>query len=166
MKNMFQHYFHYGAICCSKCKAFFRRCTRNADKYGPIANVFPCLSGTNNCELNYLSTVSCDLKEFKCKKCRLRKCLDAGMYYAVLRCEHFWFQKQPFLVIAIFSIDWKIFFFYKILSVFDDFSKWRVPNMLQHSEKSSNIAKIAGKWRKSCNFYCYFNGRFWNQKCS
>ena len=105
LKNMFQHYFHYGAICCSKCKAFFRRCTRNADKYGPIANVFPCLSGTNNCELNYLSTVSCDLKEFKCKKCRLRKCLDAGMYYAVLRCEHFWFQKQPFLVIAIFSID-------------------------------------------------------------
>ena len=79
LKNMFQHYFHYGAICCSKCKAFFRRCTRNADKYGPIANVFPCLSGTNNCELNYLSTVNCNLKEFKCKKCRLRKCLDAGM---------------------------------------------------------------------------------------
>ena len=83
LKNMFQHYFHYGAICCSKCKAFFRRCTRNADKYGPIANVFPCLSGTNNCELNYLGRVNCDLREFKCKKCRLRKCLDAGMYCTV-----------------------------------------------------------------------------------
>ena len=56
-------------------------------------------------------------------------------------------------------------FSYKF-AVFEDFSKWRVPNVQQNSEKSSNIAKIEGKWRKSCNFYCYFNGRFWNQKCS
>ena len=58
------------------------------------------------------------------------------------------------------------FIFSKLFAVFDDFSKWRVPNVLQNLEKSSNIAKIVGKCRKSCNFYCYFNGCFWNQKCS
>ena len=55
------------------------------------------------------------------------------------------------------------FIFSKLFAVFDDFSKWRVPNELQNSEISS---KLQGKWRKSCNFDCYFNGRFWNQKCS
>ena len=39
----------------------------------------------------------------------------------------------------------------------------RVPNVLQNSEKSSSMAKNWGKWRKSCN---YFNGHFWNPKCS
>ena len=32
------------------------------------------------------------------------------------------------------------FIFSKFFAVFDDFSKWRVPNVLQNSEKSSNIA--------------------------
>ena len=32
----------------------------------------------------------------------------------------------------------------KLFAVFDDFSKWRVPNVLQNSEKSPNIAKIVG----------------------
>ena len=29
-----------------------------------------------------------------------------------------------------------------MFGVFDDFSKWRVANLLQNSKKSSNIAKI------------------------
>ena len=37
------------------------------------------------------------------------------------------------------------FIFSKLFAVFDDFSKWRVRNVLQNSEKSSNIANIAGK---------------------
>ena len=52
--------------------------------------------------------------------------------------EHFWFQKWPFNSKSIIG---KIF-----RSVaFDVFSKWRVPNGQQDSEKSSNIAKICGK---------------------
>ena len=56
------------------------------------------------------------------------------------------------------------FIFSKLFAVFDDFSKYGVPNVLQNSEKSSNIAEIVGKWRKSCNFYYYFNGHFCKQK--
>ena len=45
------------------------------------------------------------------------------------------------------------------------FQNGELPNMRQNSEKSSNIKRIVGKWRKSCNFSCYFNGHVWNQKC-
>ena len=44
----------------------------------------------------------------------------------------------------------------KKIAVFDDFSKWKVRNVLQNLEKSSNMANIAGKWRKFCNFYKIF----------
>ena len=37
------------------------------------------------------------------------------------------------------------FIFSKVFAVFDDFPNWRVPNVLQNMEKSSNIAKIVGK---------------------
>ena len=58
-------------------------------------------------------------------------------------------------------------FFPKMLAVFVYFSKWRVPNMQQNSEKSSNIATIWGKWRKLCKFYHYYlNCHSWNQKRS
>ena len=39
-------------------------------------------------------------------------------------------------------------------AVFDDF------------EKGVALQKFAGKWRKPYNCYYYFNGHFWNQKCS
>ena len=66
-----KHYYHYGAICCSKCKAFFRRCKRCGDRLGVEFPNFPCVSGTNRCIINYLNAE-------KCKKCRLVKCLEAG----------------------------------------------------------------------------------------
>ena len=48
------------------------------------------------------------------------------------------------------------FIFSQLFAVFDDFPKWRVPNVLQNSKKSSNIAKIGGKRRTSCNFLLLF----------
>ena len=36
-------------------------------------------------------------------------------------------------------------FLFKYFAVFNGFSKWRMPNVLKNSEKTSNIAKIAGK---------------------
>ena len=46
--------------------------------------------------------------------------------------------------------------------VFDDFSKWRVPNGMQKSEKSSNIAKISGEMKKI--FQLFFNGATFGNK--
>ena len=66
-----KHYFHYGAICCSKCKAFFRRCKRCGDRLGVDFPDFACLSGTYNCIIDHRNAE-------KCKKCRLVKCLQAG----------------------------------------------------------------------------------------
>ena len=66
-----KHYFHYGAICCSKCKAFFRRCKRCGYRLGVDFPDFLCLSGTNNCIIDHRNAE-------KCKKCRLVKCLQAG----------------------------------------------------------------------------------------
>ena len=57
--------------------------------------------------------------------------------------------------------------FLKNNSVCDDFSKLRVPNVLQNSEKSSNIAKIWGNEENLAIFTTQYSyGRFWNQKCS
>ena len=53
--------------------------------------------------------------------------------------ENFSFQKWPFKYVIEYLKHFSLFspnFF----SVFDDFSKCRVPNMPQNSEKSSNIA--------------------------
>ena len=44
--------------------------------------------------------------------------------------------------------------FYKIFAV------QRVPNVLQNSKKSSNIAKNLGKLGKPCNSYYFLNGHF------
>ena len=57
--------------------------------------------------------------------------------------EQFCFPKAAIKMIL--SKNGKIFFiFSKKIAVFDDFSKWRVLNVLQISRKSSNIAKIWG----------------------
>ena len=65
------HNYHYGARCCSKCSAFFRRCKRCGDKLGLEFPRYECISGTNNCTIYYQNYQ-------KCMKCRLWKCLDAG----------------------------------------------------------------------------------------
>ena len=65
----------------------------------------------------------------------------------IVRVEHKGSTHYSLNIFASSNIISKRFFFTfsKLFAVFDDFSKWTVPNVLQNSEKSSNIAKIAGK---------------------
>uniref|UniRef100_A0A914EAR0 Uncharacterized protein n=1 Tax=Acrobeloides nanus TaxID=290746 RepID=A0A914EAR0_9BILA len=56
--------YHYGGICCSGCKGFFRRSVR-------FERAYTC-SYENKCEvLNELRN--------KCRACRFRRCLDVGL---------------------------------------------------------------------------------------
>ena len=72
-----------------------------------------------------------------------------------MHCEHFWFQKRP--------LDF--FIFSKKFGVFDDsISKWGVLNVLQNSDKSSNIA--AKNEENLAIFTIILMPAFWNQKCS
>ena len=64
-------------------------------------------------------------------------------YYSSHRTMNIFGSKSGHLSNRIIEIFF--FIFSKHFAVFDDFSKWRVPNVLQNSEKSSNIAKIVGK---------------------
>ena len=67
------HYYHYGAICCSKCKAFFRRCKRCGDKIGLEFPIYDCISGSDNCTIDFQNY-------HKCMKCRLMRCREAGEF--------------------------------------------------------------------------------------
>ena len=58
-----KYYFHYGAICCLGCKAFFRRVYRDE-----IQTTFVCKRQEK-----------CNLKIARCKHCRLKKCLQVGL---------------------------------------------------------------------------------------
>ena len=57
-------YHHYGAICCYRCKAFFRRCSRGETVFGACKN-------NGKCDL--------DKGRKTCKQCRYQKCLNVGM---------------------------------------------------------------------------------------
>ena len=65
---------HYGAICCLKCRSFFRRVIQSNGTTN-LEKVFYCV----NSKLNR----KCDMREFgtrhKCSKCRLERCLVIGL---------------------------------------------------------------------------------------
>lgn len=58
---------HYGVVTCEGCKGFFKRCVKNQFKFEPKCN------GSNGC--NVVGTK----QRIKCKSCRLKACLEAGM---------------------------------------------------------------------------------------
>ena len=62
-------YFHYGTVCCFRCKAFFRRYSRGEIKAKPCKHDGQCIinKGRKNC-----------------KDCRYKKCLAYGMTTALL----------------------------------------------------------------------------------
>ena len=57
---------HYGATTCFSCRAFFRRSIQNG-----AAKQYVCRKG-NNCQIMVKTRKNC-------QKCRIDKCLDAGM---------------------------------------------------------------------------------------
>ena len=57
---------HYGATTCFSCRAFFRRSIQNG-----AAKQYNCRIA-NNCQIMVKTRI-------KCQKCRLDKCMDAGM---------------------------------------------------------------------------------------
>ena len=59
--------FHYGAICCISCKAFFRRCHREDSQL----EKFKCKDG-EKCNFKVI-------KRIQCKRCRYLRCLAVGM---------------------------------------------------------------------------------------
>ena len=65
---------HYGAICCLKCRSFFRRVVQS-NGTANLEKVFYCV----NSKLNR----RCDMREFgtrhKCSYCRLQRCLNIGL---------------------------------------------------------------------------------------
>ena len=67
-------HFHYGATCCLKCRAFFRRVIQTNGTTN-LENVFSCTSCTqhNNCDMQKFGVTH------KCPKCRLMRCLEIGM---------------------------------------------------------------------------------------
>ncbi len=62
-----KHYFHYGAICCFSCKAFFRRIHREN-----LLHTLTCVNGDEKCDLRFSERTNC-------KKCRYLSCLKAGL---------------------------------------------------------------------------------------
>ena len=65
---------HYGATCCLKCRAFFRRVIQTNGTTN-LENVFSCTSITqhNNCDMQKFGITH------KCPRCRLMRCLEIGM---------------------------------------------------------------------------------------
>ena len=57
---------HYGATTCFSCRAFFRRSIQNG-----IAKQYICRKG--------MSCIITEKTRKNCQKCRIQKCLDAGM---------------------------------------------------------------------------------------
>ena len=58
-----KYYKHYGGVCCLGCKAFFRRVFREE-----IQTDFKCKKNE-----------TCDLRIVRCKRCRILRCLRAGL---------------------------------------------------------------------------------------
>ncbi|EGT31055.1 hypothetical protein CAEBREN_00299, partial [Caenorhabditis brenneri] len=71
------HGFHFGAMVCRACAAFFRRCAGGA-KY-----VSKCREGSGTCKIETNGRLGC-------KKCRLEKCQEIGMDM-----KNFQFNRDP-----------------------------------------------------------------------
>jgi len=64
--------FHYNVLSCEGCKGFFRRTIINGIKY-------TCRTGVNNCDIQTA------MARQRCQKCRIMRCLKAGMNPAFVR---------------------------------------------------------------------------------
>ncbi|CAG5109663.1 Oidioi.mRNA.OKI2018_I69.chr2.g4178.t1.cds [Oikopleura dioica] len=64
--------YHYNVLSCEGCKGFFRRTIINGIKY-------TCRTGVNNCDLQTA------MARQRCQKCRIMRCLKAGMNPAFVR---------------------------------------------------------------------------------
>ena len=66
---------HYGAICCVKCRSFFRRIVQINGVEADLRNVYQCISRQPN--------LRCDMQLFgtthRCLHCRMEKCLEVGL---------------------------------------------------------------------------------------
>ena len=59
-----------------------------------------------------------------------------------------WWNEYPTPGFQVLAVSWRasrkrlFLIFWQILAIFDDFSKWSTPKVLQNIDKSSNMAKI------------------------
>ena len=69
---------HYGAVCCVKCRSFFRRLVQINGAEADFQNVYMCISQ----DLNDPNS-RCDMRLFgkthRCLSCRMERCLVVGL---------------------------------------------------------------------------------------
>ena len=68
-------HYHYGGICCVKCRSFFRRLVQINGAEADFRNIYMCISQDPNSR--------CDMRLFgkthRCLSCRMERCLVVGL---------------------------------------------------------------------------------------